>query len=1016
MIPVSQRQAGRPIPVDKQAIREMAERLSAKLLEQLEEASPDLPVRERQVWVQDQMPVRAADGEERDAIVVVRGGPGGQPGPYVDAGGFGWHQSGRPVVIVSLNGNYTPAELSWSLRGSPQLIQDMMYTTLLHEVTHAADVHRDKPGYTLGKASEQYTTEDLDRYYNDPHEVRAFMQQVVDEVEETFGYRQDDVLDKFGESRGLKMMLNNSATWREVKPHLNEDSKRKVLRAVHRAVSERRERSRAKKSEPADDFWTWMSRTQRRVPNPNPQGRSHTITPATLRGYAEDGEHKDRARKIVDRYMSQYQKRDQEREVAASWLRKAAYRKDFLDAVKGQKFRNPDTNNDVLFVSLPRKEQARIYRQWLDVRGPETEEEAPITAPASPERYEHVDFNLDEEEEKLVRRVMGLGRGSSRDRLLDLAGMGPLAAHLREVDVSVEWDDTSTTITINGNGGYGLYFERVLRYSNPPGKRSKSKPDKVTNYKIELDWDAPEGIGTRMLMGQVLAAEREGFGVIETEAQGSPGSEWSGYYVWPRLGYDGELEPETIDKMPAALRQKIEKLARSDGSDPRFSHLMMLPEGRKWWRDNGHSVDLEFDTHAESRSRKVLDAYFRERAKRAGKTPMDYLLRSASLDAPKLDEEDDVLLDQLWDAIRESLPQTTHVASELSDFRQTVEGKKFRNPDTGNEVLFQSLPRVEQAKLFAEWRRRQRGQEPRRERVRGLIQVDKDDARKQAKHIAEKARSWKVRDPDERIGDRWLPAMGRGEITMGTVDFTDVRGRRFERPLRLGMGEPNPGLWRVGRKFVTGGRVVHRQAGKDDPGTPMYVQVDLNPDSTYRELAEAGTRLEDEIYNVLIHEMTHARDVVMTQKELERHKQRHITPEDTPDALRTEAQNHEYYNKPTEVRAFKQQVADEVRRELEKLHKVHDFKRDLAEKKKEQGENVDFDDDPDWIPMDAEAVMRLLGRSVTWDRVRYYLTPQNRRKFLETAASVVRTFKEERGGKVARVFATWMSRMASRST
>lgn len=351
----------------------------------------------------------------------------------------------------------------------------------------------------------------------------------------------------------------------------------------------------------------------------------------------------------------------------------------------------------------------------------------------------------------------------------------------------------------------------------------------------------------------------------------------------------------------------------------------------------------------------------------------------------------------------------------LSEFRQEVDGKTFRNPDTGNEVLFQGLPRPEQARIFSEWRRRQRGDEPRKERERGLIEIDKEDARERAKHIAETAKRWQVRDPDERIGDRFTPGMGRGYVTMGTLNLTDVRGRKFERPLRLALGERNPELWKAGRKYTTGGRVVTRQTGEDDPGTPMYVQVELNPDRMYAEMAEAGRKLEDEIYSILIHEITHARDVLMTQRELKKHRKKHETPEDTPPALRTEAENREYYNKPTEVRAFKRQVAEEVRRELEKRHRVHDFKKDLAEKKREKGEDVDFDDDPDWIDMDAEAVMGLLDKSITWDRVRHYLTPKNRRRFLESVASVVRKFKEDRGGKVAahRIVAAWFRRAVS---
>lgn len=54
--------------------------------------------------------------------------------------------------------------------------------------------------------------------------------------------------------------------------------------------------------------------------------------------------------------------------VVSRWLvarlRHAKYSPEFMQAVQSQKFRNPDTGNDVLFVSLPSGEQQRVYQQW----------------------------------------------------------------------------------------------------------------------------------------------------------------------------------------------------------------------------------------------------------------------------------------------------------------------------------------------------------------------------------------------------------------------------------------------------------------------------------------------------------------------------------------------------------------------------------------------------------------------------------------------------------------------------
>ena len=99
----------------------------------------------------------------------------------------------------------------------------------------------------------------------------------------------------------------------------------------------------------------------------------------------------------------------------------------------------------------------------------------------------------------------------------------------------------------------------------------------------------------------------------------------------------------------------------------------------------------------------------------------------------------------------------------------------------------------------------------------------------------------------------------------------------------------------------------------------------------------------------------------------------------TSKRLELDARNRRYYNLPSEVRAFKRNVAEELRRELERS----------------RGE------DADWIPSGADRVMDLLGKSVTWDRVKPYLTKKNRREFLQMAASVVRKHKSDLGGRVA---------------
>lgn len=66
-------------------------------------------------------------------------------------------------------------------------------------------------------------------------------------------------------------------------------------------------------------------------------------------------------------------------------LREARYAPEFLEWAGQRKFRNPETDNEVQFLSLPAPEQTRIYKQWAKSKGvqeqpsqprkPETKEE-----------------------------------------------------------------------------------------------------------------------------------------------------------------------------------------------------------------------------------------------------------------------------------------------------------------------------------------------------------------------------------------------------------------------------------------------------------------------------------------------------------------------------------------------------------------------------------------------------------------------------------------------------------------
>ena len=300
-------------------------------------------------------------------------------------------------------------------------------------------------------------------------------------------------------------------------------------------------------------------------------------------------------------------------------------------------------------------------------------------------------------------------------------------------------------------------------------------------------------------------------------------------------------------------------------------------------------------------------------------------------------------------------------------FMQWATSRKHRNPETDNLVEFVSLPAREQKLLYRQWSRGRDPAEERRRGPRGVVPVDRKEARRKAEILAYVVTSLGFQDQDVPLRDNssqpW-PAKGAGSI-----EVTDVRGKKHKVPVALSTAPAPEGNRAGGRRNVARGQITMRHEGEDDPGTPFGITIYLDESRTPAQLREDSSRLENEIYGALIHELTHAGDVLETPRGQEERKKKE------PDRGR------EYHNRPSEVRAFKQQIADEIQRGM--YFAYHD------------------EEDPEWIGADADSVMELLAGSPTWERIRRDLNPENRRSVLKTVADVVRRFKRERGGKVA---------------
>ena len=99
-------------------------------------------------------------------------------------------------------------------------------------------------------------------------------------------------------------------------------------------------------------------------------------------------------------------------EFVRAQVRRARYAPEFLRIVEPQRFRNPETDREVKFVSLPDDEQKRIYDQWRSKNN--VQEQAPQQKPTSPEDITARNIDIVRNGRETAREVLSAGgRGSA---------------------------------------------------------------------------------------------------------------------------------------------------------------------------------------------------------------------------------------------------------------------------------------------------------------------------------------------------------------------------------------------------------------------------------------------------------------------------------------------------------------------------------------------------------------------------------------------------------------------------
>lgn len=130
-----------------------------------------------------------------------------------------------------------------------------------------------------------------------------------------------------------------------------------------------------------------------------------------------------------------------------------------------------------------------------------------------------------------------------------------------------------------------------------------------SKFRINPDYWGQQ-LAVRSVATQARAAQSLGIRRISTYALGnfqmanrpSKDERWSGYWVWPRIGFNGEIPPEVRRKLSAPF-----------SGCKTLSDLMQTDEGEAEWLLHGDDVAVRFDTAQGSTSWKILERYTSKR-------------------------------------------------------------------------------------------------------------------------------------------------------------------------------------------------------------------------------------------------------------------------------------------------------------------------------------------------------------------------------------------------------------------
>ena len=264
----------------------------------------------------------------------------------------------------------------------------------------------------------------------------------------------------------------------------------------------------------------------------------------------------------------------------------------------------------------PATDDWKKQREPVDLTGEEMKESSPVTGGEKLSSFHLNDPVMAQEAMsnigiKTMDDLVTLGGGVIRDSSVRIASGSDDLIHITMVTpvVAGQGEDSGyvhTSVDIysriddDGNQTSHLGFEGLMP-ARPLMTGEISQPNVARVASIM----------TQRVVESMAKADELGFHSAEMQAVGSADNRLKGYRLWPQFGFDGDIPSRIHASIPSSLIEKIWRKNRPDLFATRvpasamtqslrskpltIQQLISVPEGDRWWDENGDDISLTFD-------------------------------------------------------------------------------------------------------------------------------------------------------------------------------------------------------------------------------------------------------------------------------------------------------------------------------------------------------------------------------------------------------------------------------------